>query len=92
MSLDNYISGDDYSVIIRKSAFKHGITRDDILQILSYPVKVAKLEEDPNKWLYIGTGVSDRELEVITVEIYEDVEVVIHAMKLTKKYLKYLED
>jgi hypothetical protein len=56
-----------------------------------YIVRVINFEEDADKILYIGTDISTRLLEVIIVENRDGEEVIIHAQKLTKKFMEIIE-
>jgi hypothetical protein len=83
-------------MIIIESARRHytkeRLTDDDVLHAVEYYiVRVANFEGDADKVLYIGTDLSTRLLEVIIVENRDGEEVIIHAQKLTKKYVRYLE-
>jgi hypothetical protein len=83
-------------MIIIESARRHyakeQLTDEDVLHaVRCYIVRVTNFEDDADKTLYIGTDISTRLLEVIIVENRDGEEVVIHAQKLTKKYLHYLE-
>lgn len=44
--------------------------------------------EDPDKWLYLGVDADGTSLEIVTIQGDDEVEVVIHAMKMRKKYLR----
>lgn len=47
-------------------------------------------EDDPRRWLMIGTDQAGRLLEIVTL-IYDDgYELIIHAMKARAKYLEDL--
>ncbi|MDR0520144.1 MAG: hypothetical protein LBG82_08900 [Clostridiales Family XIII bacterium] len=83
-------------MIIIDSARKHynreNLKDEDVLHAVKYYiVKVPNFEGDIDKTLYIGTDTSVRLLEVIIVENIAGEEVIIHAQKLTKKYIHYLE-
>ena len=72
---------------ILRSALKHGCTRSHIAHALIVAVQRLQIGEDPRKWLYVGFDRSGRPLEIISVEGDDGVEVVIHAMKLRKRYI-----
>ncbi|GMO48407.1 MAG: hypothetical protein Ta2G_03950 [Termitinemataceae bacterium] len=74
------------------SARKHGVPDDDIVYVIEHPLEILELEYDPQKLLYIGFDRSLRALEVVTVININGEEVVIHAMKATKKILEILEE
>ena len=72
-------------IIILDSAYKHGITQENILTCL-YNVRGGKILDDPPpKRLVAGFDNNGNALELIVVEGEERL-VVIHAMKLQKKY------
>jgi len=69
-----------------KSALKHGCSPADIAHAVSSAWQRTRVGEDPSKWLYVGVDASARPLEIVTVEGDDGVEVVIHAMRLRKRY------
>ena len=72
-------------IFILDSAYKHGITQENILTCL-YNVRGDKILDDPPpKRLVAGFDNNGNALELIVVEGEERL-VVIHAMKLQKKY------
>jgi hypothetical protein len=79
---------------IAKSARKHykrdNLSDEDVLFAVEHPIKIIEETDFQNKKLYFGVDKKVRMLEVVTVEIIDDEEVIIHAMKMQKKYLKYL--
>jgi len=75
--------------IILDSARKHGILDKDIIYALEHAyIKLNNFEDVAGKILYIGPNISATFLEVITVQVIDGQEKVIHAMKLIKKYVK----
>jgi hypothetical protein len=81
------------NIVILNSAYKHGISAESILYCLLHFRKDVVLDEPPVKRLFVGFDNLSRALEVIAIED-DDQErlVVIHAMKLTKKYLFLLHE
>lgn len=71
---------------ILRSALKHGCTPADIAHAISSAWQRTSVGEDPGKWLYVGVDGAARPLEIVTVEGEDGVEVVVHAMKLRRKY------
>lgn len=71
---------------IHASALKHGIEVADIEHAISGAGHRVLVGEDPIRWLYIGVDAATRALEIVTLEGQDGREVVIHAMKLRKKY------
>jgi hypothetical protein len=79
------------SLKIIDSARKHGISDEDIIYVIEHAIEVIELEDEPQKLLYIGFDRSLRVLELITVVKVNGEEIVIHAMKATKKVLDILK-
>lgn len=73
-------------VRILRSALKHGCAAADIAHAISGAVVRTRVGDDPDKWLYVGVDDSARPLEIVTIEGDDGEEVVIHAMRLRKKY------
>lgn len=71
---------------ILRSALKHGCTPADIVHAIAGAWQRTKVGEEPDRWLYVGVDGSSRPLEIVTVQGDDGDEVVIHAMKLRKKY------
>jgi hypothetical protein len=77
----------------RKHYKKERLSDEDVIHAIRYFIfRVDNFEEIADKILYIGTDLSTRLLEVIIVERRDGEEVVIHAQKLTKKYIHYITD
>lgn len=73
-------------ILLAKSAFKHGVRTEDISYCMNYARRIHVLQEDPTKWLYLGFNKAGIPLEVISIIQENGSELVIHAMKQTKKY------
>jgi len=74
-------------IVILDSAYKHGITRENIIYCLSHFNNDIMLNYPPIKRLFVGFDNLGRALEIIAIEDEEqDRLVIIHAMKLTKQY------
>lgn len=69
---------------IHQTARKHGITDDDILHAIELALVLDDYED--NRALYLGPDRAANLLEVATVVIADDVELVIHAMAMRPKY------
>jgi hypothetical protein len=74
------------------SARKHGISDEDIVYVIEHAIEVLELEDDPPKLLYFGLDRALRTLEVVTVVKINGEEIVIHAMKATKKVIKIIQE
>jgi hypothetical protein len=79
------------SLKIIDSARKHGISDADIIYVIEHAIEVIEIENEPQKLLYIGFDRSLRVLEVVTVVKIGGEEIVIHAMKATKKVIDILK-
>ena len=79
-------------IIILNSAYKHGITEENIVYCLSHFNNDIMLNYPPIKRLFVGFDNLGRALEIIAIEDEdEDRLVVIYAMKLTKQYYFLIE-
>ncbi len=75
-------------IVILDSAYKHGISTEHIIFCLLHFHNDIVLDCPPTKRLFVGFDNLGRALEIIAIEDDDrDRLVVIHAMKLTKKYL-----
>ena len=45
-------------------------------------------EDDPRRWLMIGTDPAGRFLELVALIFDDDTEIIIHAMKARRQYLE----
>lgn len=70
---------------IHHTARKHGIADDDILHAIERALAVDEHEDD-DRVLYVGPNRAANLLEVITLAIDEEIEIVIHAMPMRPKY------
>lgn len=78
------------SVVFVKSAFKHGIDKKDIYYVIENFIAQWQEDDDPVKILLAGYDTHMRMLEVGIV-LDDDQVLVIHAMKIRKKYLSRIE-
>jgi len=79
-------------IVILDSAYKHGITEENIIYCLSHFNNDIMLNYPPIKRLFVGFDNLGRALEIIAIEDEDqDRLVVIHAMKITKQYHFLLE-
>jgi hypothetical protein len=77
-------------IVCKKSAFKHGITIDDILSAFSTAVYDVMLKDDREKRLLIGFNLAGNPLEIIYNELDDGRINVFHAMPCRTKYTDYL--
>jgi hypothetical protein len=74
-------------VEIRPSARKHGVSDGDIEHAMSNYVYIANLEHGiPIPVLYLGPDLAGNLLEVVVLERDNDQDLVIHAMKMSRRY------
>ncbi len=77
---------------VHDSALKHGIDPADAMHAAERPVFLADLDEDnPGRQLRLGFDSSGRILEVVVLRFDSGEELVIHAMKARRHYLRLLE-
>ena len=73
------------------SAFKHGLTEENIRYVLNYPCYEGPLEGDEEKILVIGFDDSGRLLEILYNIIDNKLINVFHAMKCQNIYFHLLD-
>lgn len=74
---------------IHYTARKHGIDDADILHAIEHALAIDEYEDD-DRVLYLGPSRAANLLEVITLAIDEETEIVIHAMPMLPKYRSLL--
>ena len=80
-------------IVILDSAYKHGISKENILYCLLHFHNDIVLDYSPVKRIFAGFDDVGRALEIVAIEDDEQEHlVVIHAMKLTKKYFFLLNE
>ena len=80
-------------IVILDSAYKHEISEENILYCLLHFHNDIILDDPPVKRVIAGFDNLGRALEIVAIEDDElDRLVVIHAMKLTKKYYFLLNE
>jgi hypothetical protein len=77
-------------VIILDSAYKHGISDNDIMMVFENAISSIALDEFPPKVMLFGFDSIGRALEVGYFVNDSGTNIIIHAMKLRKSYFKYL--
>lgn len=73
---------------IHHTARKHGLDDDDILHCIDFALVVARL--DDQRRLHLGPDTAGNMLEVVTLAVDDEIDLVIHAMKMRPKYLTQL--
>ncbi|HHX84481.1 MAG TPA: hypothetical protein GX694_03965 [Actinomycetales bacterium] len=79
-------------VILRRSAFKHGLTEGEIRTAFDSPLLTGPLDDDhPQRILALGFDTVGRVREIAALR-YDDGSIeIIHAMKARKAYLDLLD-
>lgn len=72
---------------IADSARKHGISDDDIRHAVQMALRT--ISQDPDRLLVIGADRSGQLLEIVVLDPDDD-PIAIHAMRLRRKFYRYL--
>ncbi|MCL1812317.1 MAG: hypothetical protein FWG29_02205 [Treponema sp.] len=81
----------DEGIEFNESAFRHGITKENIRHALKYPEYEGPLDDDANKYIVIGFDKTGNLLEILYNRI-DDVTInVFHAMKFRNIFLYLLD-
>ena len=80
----------DIKIVFKQSAFKHGVSVDDIRWAFNTAKYDNLIENFENKYLLIGFGVNGNLLEVIYSDLGENIVSVFHAMKCRNALLSLL--
>ena len=74
-----------------KSAFRHGISEEDIKHAIKTPIYDAPLIGFMNKYVVIGFDIAGNPLEIMYNSIDDDTINVFHAMKARRTFLAKLD-
>ena len=77
-------------MIILDSAHKHGILDKDIEHIFNNAINSIIIEEFPLKFMVFGFDTVGRALEIGYFVNEQGEDIIMHAMKIRRKYQKYL--
>ena len=77
-------------MIIIDSAFKHGISENEIKHVFENAISSIALEEFPPKIMLFGFDTKGNALEIGYFVNDTGDEIIMHAMKLRKIYQKYM--
>lgn len=69
---------------IHHTARKHGIDDDEIRHAIEHALVIARL--DDQRLLHLGPDAAGNMLEIVTLAIDDEVNLVIHTMKMRPKY------
>ena len=79
-------------MIILDSARKHGITDDDMIDVIEDPYVIKEMRANPVKMMFLGFDSKARAIEVITDTGTDGQVYIIHADLITKQNEKLLEE
>lgn len=85
-----YIKGRGWFVV-RDSARKHGISDGDMCHAIAHSIVVLVVDRGPRgRAIHLGASPPGRLLEVVTVDEGEGKLLIIHAMAMRPKFMRYL--
>ena len=79
-------------MIILDSARKHGISDDDMIDVVDDPYVIKEMRVDPVKMMFLGFDSKARAIEIITDTGVDGQVYIIHADLITKQNEKLLEE
>ena len=79
-------------MIILDSARKHGISDDDMIDVVDDPYVIKEMRVDPVKMMFLGFDSKARAIEVVTDTGADGQVYIIHADLITKQNEKLLEE
>jgi len=79
-------------MVILPSARKHGISDDDMIDVIDDPYIIKEMRDDPVKLMFLGFDSKARAIEVITDTGADGQVYIIHADLITKQNEKLLEE
>ncbi|MCL2802325.1 MAG: hypothetical protein FWD28_11275 [Treponema sp.] len=79
---------DDIIVEFHEAAFRHNISKEDIIHALNHRIHAALIEELPDKWAVIGPNRAGNPLELIYVEVDDNSICVYHAMTARDSFIE----
>ena len=85
-----YIHYVDVKVEFNKAAFRHGVSKEDILNALETKIHDVEIEQDPEKNVVIGFNRAGNPLEILYNPIDDNSIYVFHAMELRDSTRKLL--
>ena len=80
----------DVIVEFNEAAFRHDISKEDILYALKTKIYAAAIEELSEKYAVIGFDRSGNPLEILYNPVNDKTISVFHAMKARKSFIKML--
>jgi hypothetical protein len=89
-SVSYYIFLMDVIVEFNEAAFRHGISKEDILCALKTRIRAGAIGEFPEKYAVIGFDLAGNPLEIMYNPVDDNTISVFHAMKVRKSFIKML--
>ena len=80
----------DIIVEFNEAAFRHNVSKEDIIHALDNRIRGALIGELPDKYGVIGFDRAWNPLEIIYNQVDNDTISVFHAMKVRKSFIKML--
>jgi len=80
----------DVIVEFNEAAFRHNITKEDILNALKSKIYAAAIEGLSEKYAVIGFDLAGNPLEIMYNLINDNTIKVFHAMKVRRSFIKML--
>ena len=80
----------DVIVEFNEAAFRHGISKEDILCALKTKIRAGAVGELPEKYAVIGFDRSGNPLELMYYPVDDNTISVFHAIKARKSFIKML--
>jgi len=80
----------DVIVEFNESAFRHGISREDILYAYNNRIYDAAVDGLPEKYAVIGFDRAGNHLEILYNPVDDNTISIFHAMKARKSFIKML--
>jgi molybdopterin-guanine dinucleotide biosynthesis protein len=80
----------DVIVEFNEAAFRHGISKEDILHALKTKIHAALIEGYPEKYAVIGLNRAGNPLEILYNLIDDNTINVFHAMEARNSFIKML--
>jgi len=81
----------EFEIVYKQSAFKHGVTKEDIIWAFNTAKYDSLVEGFDNKYLLIGFGANGNLLEILYSDLGENKASVFHAMKCRNALISLLE-
>jgi len=78
----------DVIVEFHEAAFRHGISKEDIIHALNHIRQDAWINELPEKWAVVGHNRAGNLIEIIYTEIDDNSICVYHAMNARDSFIK----